>query len=159
MLQQVCDTIWSLPHSSRTQLQQMDCLHVACLMLDCCWPAGELHLTLQRLVIAGSKLTAANGQNGPPFWPLGLYDTVGTGLNISDVRLVVDAAVLQDYLALMQTLPRAVAQYYTVSAGLLFRSLVVSSKFTGCSCGRAKWDIVDRRGCSELQVEQARATV
>ncbi len=72
-------------------------------------------MILQRLVIAGAKLTAANSQNVPQLWPLGLFDAVGTGLNISDVRLVVDAADLQGYLALMQTLPRAVAQYYTVS--------------------------------------------
>lgn len=57
----------------------------------------------------------------PQLWPLGLYSAVGNGLNISDVRLMVDAADLQQYLELMQSLPRAVAQYHTVrqEVGLL----------------------------------------
>jgi hypothetical protein len=58
----------------------------------------------------------ANSRSAPALWPLGLFDAVGIQLNISDVRMVVDPADFQGYLALMQTLPRAAAQYYTVSA-------------------------------------------
>jgi hypothetical protein len=79
-----------------------------------CLCTGKFHLTLERLLLAGVKVTAAADDNVPQLWPLGLFDTVGTGLNISDVRLIVDAVDLQQYLALMQTLPRAVAQYHTV---------------------------------------------
>jgi hypothetical protein len=68
------------------------------------------------LLLAGVKLTAPADDTVPQLWPLGLFDKVGTGLNISDVRLVVDGVDFQQYLALMQTLPRAVAQYHTVRA-------------------------------------------
>lgn len=54
----------------------------------------------------------------PQLWPLGMYTAVGNGLNISDVRLMVDAADLQQYMELMQRLPRAVAQYHTVRQGV-----------------------------------------
>lgn len=84
-------------------------------------------MTLQRLLLAGVKLTAPADNNVPQLWPLGLFDKVGTGLNISDVRLIVDLADFQQYLTLMQTLPRAVAQYHTV------RSCCVKA---GCSVQR-----------------------
>lgn len=74
---------------------------------------GDFHVTLQRLLLVGVKLTDPAGSE-PPLWPLGLFDRAGTGLNISDVRLMVDAVGFQKYLSLFQTLPRAVAQYYTV---------------------------------------------
>lgn len=76
--------------------------------------AGEFHLSLERLVLAGVKLTGPADAEQPQLWPLGMFSAVGTGLNISDVRLLVDAADLKDYLAHLQTLPRSVVQYYTV---------------------------------------------
>jgi hypothetical protein len=73
-------------------------------------------LSLERLVLAGVKLTSPADASSPQLWPQGLFDTVGTGLNITDVRLMVDAADMKEYVAYLQTLPRSVAQYYTVSA-------------------------------------------
>lgn len=64
-------------------------------------------------MLAGAKLTPPAG-DAPPLWPLGVTDTVGSRLNISDVRLIVDAADLQSYVTHLQSLPRAVAQYHTV---------------------------------------------
>lgn len=67
-------------------------------------------------MLAGVKLTSPADASAPQLWPQGLFDTVGSGLNITDVRLMVDAADLKEYVAHMQTLPRSIAQYYTVSA-------------------------------------------
>jgi hypothetical protein len=91
--------------------------HKPCLPCFLC--PGDFHLTLQRLVLAGVKLAPADSGAAPALWPSGLFDSVGTGLNISDVRLVVDAADFSQYLAHMQSLPRSVAQYYTDSKSFL----------------------------------------
>lgn len=102
----LCRSVLSLPTTHK------HCPH-------CCLLTGEFHLTLQRLVLAGVKLAPADGGAAPALWPSGLFDSVGTGLNMSDVRLVVDAADFSQYLALMQSLPRSVAQYYTDAKSFL----------------------------------------
>ena len=59
---------------------------------------------------------------------------MGIQLNISDVRLVVDEADFKGYLALMQSLPRAAAEYYAVSVPAAVQMLVCSWSFQALLC-------------------------
>jgi hypothetical protein len=58
------------------------------------FPAG-FELTVQRLVLANAVLSAQSAAGVPRLWPFGMYSAPGSSLSMTDVRLLVSEADLQ----------------------------------------------------------------
>lgn len=72
------------------------------------FPAG-FALTLQRVVLAYAVLAGQRAPGVPLLWPLGMYSAPGSSLSMTDVRILVSEAALQQQLQyFMKEAPMAI---------------------------------------------------